>query len=63
MIRKILWWFQFIINCCFMIYLASFPSNAFYAKSGGSFLISLLLLIVAVILAYFLTMVVTDKNN
>lgn len=59
--KKVLWLIQFAINCSFMIYLASFPSNAVYSGSGWSILIGLFLIIVAVIAAIILTNLVTER--
>ncbi|EEI24199.1 hypothetical protein B2D45_14305 [Lactobacillus hilgardii] len=61
--KAFFWWIQFIINCVFMIYLASFLSNGFYSFSGFSFLFSMFLIFIAVILAYVLTMLVTNSKG
>ena len=54
--QKIIWCIQLIINCAFMLYFAAKLSNFFFIDNGLSIIITILLTLAALIIAYVLTL-------
>ena len=53
--KKIIWWVQLFINCLFFLNLAQKVDTMYHAGFGVTFLINILLVIIAIVLGYALT--------
>ena len=53
--KKIIWWIQLVINCLFFLYLAQKIDTMYHSGPGLSFVISIFLIIIAIVLGYALT--------
>lgn len=61
--KKIIWWIQLIVNCLFFLFLAQKIDTMYHSGPGVSFVISILLIIVSVVLGYALTVRFENKED